>query len=76
MFYELRRRNLTFDEDVGFKFKGQNVSIGNTKIFFLISQAWWFTPSIPASRRQKLADHCEFKASQVYIVSSRKAKDT
>jgi hypothetical protein len=31
---------------------------------------WWCTPLIPALRRQKQADLCEFKASMVYRVSS------
>ena len=32
---------------------------------------WWLTPLIPALRRQRQADLCEFKASLVYRASSR-----
>ena len=31
------------------------------------SQAWWRTPVIPALRRQRQVDLCEFEASQIYI---------
>jgi hypothetical protein len=31
-----------------------------------IHVAWWPTPLIPAFRRQRQADLCEFKASLVY----------
>jgi hypothetical protein len=37
-------------------------------------QAWWLTPLIPALGRQRQADS-EFKASLVYRLSSRIAKD-
>ena len=37
------------------------------------SQEWWRTPLIPALRRQKQADLCEFQASLVYRESFRKA---
>ena len=37
---------------------------------------WWHTLLIPALRRQRLADLCEFKASLVYKVSSRSASTT
>ena len=39
------------------------------------SQAWC-TPLSPALRRQRQVDLCEFKASLVYIVSSRTTKAT
>ena len=29
-------------------------------------EQWWCTPSIPALRRKRQADLCEFKASLVY----------
>ena len=32
---------------------------------------WWHTPLIPALRRKRQADLCEFEASLVYRVSSR-----
>jgi hypothetical protein len=44
------------------------------------SWAWWYIPLIPtrtpspALGRQRQADLCEFKASFVYIVSSRTAR--
>ena len=34
---------------------------------------WWPMPLIPAVRRQRQADLCEFKASLVYRASSRTA---
>jgi len=37
---------------------------------------WWYAPLIPALRRQRQADHCEFEASLVYRMSSRIAKAT
>jgi hypothetical protein len=33
----------------------------------------WCTPLVPALRRQRQADLCEFKANLVYIASSRPA---
>jgi hypothetical protein len=36
----------------------------------------WRTPIIPALRRQRQADLCEFKASLVYRASFRTDKDT
>uniref|UniRef100_A0A8C6W909 Histone-lysine N-methyltransferase n=1 Tax=Nannospalax galili TaxID=1026970 RepID=A0A8C6W909_NANGA len=33
-----------------------------------LHRAWWCTPLIPALRRQRQVDLCEFKASLVYIV--------
>ena len=35
---------------------------------------WWCTPLIPALRRQRWVDLCEFAASLVYRVSSRIAR--
>jgi hypothetical protein len=40
------------------------------------SQEGWYMPLIPALRRQRQADLCEFKASLVYIASSRIAGAT
>ena len=37
---------------------------------------WWPTALIPAFRRQRQVDLCEFKANLVYIVSSRTAGAT
>lgn len=36
--------------------------------------AFWFTPLIPASERQKQADIREFKAILICLVSSRTAR--
>ena len=36
----------------------------------------WCMPLIPALRRQRQADLCKFKASQVYRSSHRTARDT
>ena len=36
---------------------------------------WRCTPLIPALRRQRQEDLCEFKASLVYMVSSRTARE-
>ena len=36
-------------------------------------QVWWCCPLIPAVRRQKQVDFCEFKASLVYKVSPGEA---
>jgi hypothetical protein len=37
----------------------------------LLNQVWWYTPLIPAVGRQRQVVLCEFKASLVYLVSSR-----
>ena len=37
---------------------------------------WWYTPLIPAPRKQRQADIYEFKASLVYTASSRTARAT
>ena len=37
---------------------------------------WWYTPLIPALRRWRQADLCEFEASLVYRVRSRTARAT
>lgn len=36
-----------------------------------LSQAQWSVPLIPAPGRQRQADLCEFKATLIYILSSR-----
>jgi hypothetical protein len=36
--------------------------------------AWWRTPLIPALRKQRQEDLCEFEASLVYRVSSMTAR--
>jgi hypothetical protein len=46
------------------------------RFMFIFSQAQWCTPLVPALRRQRQMDLCEFKASLVYIVSSRTAWTT
>jgi hypothetical protein len=38
-----------------------------------MSRAWWYTPLIPALRKQRQVDS-EFEASLVYKVSSRTAR--
>jgi len=37
----------------------------------LLATQWWPTPLIPALRKQRKADLCEFEASLVYKVSFR-----
>ena len=37
---------------------------------------WWLSPLIPALRRQRQQDHCEFEASMVYRVSYTAARGT
>ena len=39
-------------------------------------QVWWYMPLISTLGRQKQEDTCEFKASLVFIVSSRIARAT
>jgi hypothetical protein len=48
----------------------------NTSVSFLPVQLWWYTPAIPALRRQRQEDHecevilgyiIEFKASLIYM---------
>jgi hypothetical protein len=51
----------------------QTLSCSFKKICFM-SQEWWCSPLIPALRRQKQADLCEFESSLVYRVSSRTAR--
>lgn len=34
----------------------------------IFNWAWQYTPLIPALRRQRQMNLCEFKASQVYII--------
>ena len=43
---------------------------------FTLNQAWGRTPLIPALRRQRQEDLCEFKVSLIYIVSFRTARAT
>jgi hypothetical protein len=38
--------------------------------------AWWCAPLIPALRRQKQADLCEFKTTMDYEASSRTVRAT
>jgi hypothetical protein len=42
----------------------------------LVYQVWQLLPTIPALRRQKQMDLCKFKASLVYIVSSKPTQAT
>jgi hypothetical protein len=35
---------------------------------------WWLVPLIPALKRQRVMDLCEFEASLGYIMSSRTAR--
>jgi hypothetical protein len=44
--------------------------------YCIISWAWWCMPLITALRRQRQVELCEFKASLVYIVSSRPTRAT
>ena len=37
----------------------------------IIPRVWWHTYLIPALRRQRQVDFCEFKTSLVYTLSSR-----
>jgi hypothetical protein len=39
-------------------------------------QTWWYMPLISTLGWQRQEDHCEFKASLVYIVSSKTASAT
>ena len=41
-----------------------------------VTNLWWCMPLIPAHRRQRQADICEFKDSLVYTVNSRLAGAT
>lgn len=47
-----------------------------TSIHFDFGQLWWGTPLILARRRQRQEDFSEFRASLIYIVSSRPARIT
>jgi hypothetical protein len=40
----------------------------------LVNRAWWYSPLIPELGRQRQADLCEFKVSQVYKARARIAK--
>jgi hypothetical protein len=55
---------------------GQNLQ--QVRSALLVSVKWdnacWYTHFIPALRRQRQADLCEFKGSLIYIPSSRIAK--
>lgn len=39
-------------------------------------RVWWLVPLIPASGRWRQADLCEYEASLVYKVSTRRARAT
>jgi len=39
-------------------------------------RAWWFRPLTLALRRQRQVNLCEFKASLVYRMSSKTARET
>ena len=41
-----------------------------------IAWQWWYAPLIPALRRQRQGDLCEFKTNLVYRVSARTARTT
>jgi hypothetical protein len=43
--------------------------------YLYLSLAWWFMPLIPAVQRQRQVDHCELKASLIYLVTSRATRD-
>jgi hypothetical protein len=47
----------------------------HVKIIFILDQVWWLTPLILALGKQRQVDLCEFKASVIYRVSSRTARD-
>lgn len=36
-----------------------------------LSQEWWHKPVVPTPGKQRQTYHCDFKASLVYIMSSR-----
>lgn len=42
----------------------------------LVSWAWWHNPLVPAHRKQKQTELCEFKASLVNTMNSRPARDS
>ena len=42
----------------------------------LLKEVWLCRPLIPALRRQRQVDLCDFKASLVYIASSRQVRTT
>ena len=72
-----KQENPECKANLGYIIKAQ-LSKQKAKSLQLSAGQWWCMPLIPALRRQKQRqmDLCEFEASLVYRVSSRKARAT